>query len=126
MEDFDYYEGKHQHYSHTFYTHTHNTNSFLYDNIESPQFFNDLKERLGIHEYNQILKAINLYTTDIIDRSELIDMISENEALRKNSDLFKKLKRLISTNTIGQIIQSHHNTIDTILVNISQRKFTLF
>jgi len=107
-EDFEY-EGKHHHNSHTIYTDTH-YNTLIHYTADTPAFFTELRQRLGDSDYNQILKCINMYTSDIIDRSELLDMISESQPLRKHSDLFKKLKKLISTNSIGQIINQLHHT----------------
>nr|CAG4708643.1 unnamed protein product [Naegleria fowleri] len=110
-EDFEY-EGKHLHNdSHNL--HLHITRNFSFDetNTEPPRFFVQLRERLGDYEYNQILKCINMYTSDIIDRSSLLDMVSESEALRKNADLFKKLKKLISTNSIDESLLKREKVV---------------
>ncbi|KAL9657606.1 hypothetical protein ABK040_012685 [Willaertia magna] len=105
-EDFEY-EGKHQL---TSYTDTHKKTCFV-ELPGTPSFFVELREKIGECEYKQILKCINLYTSDIIDRSELLDMISESEPLRKYPDMFKKLKKLISTNTIDESAVSRKESI---------------
>ena len=61
-----------------------------------------MKQRLGNDElYQEFLKCINIYSSEIITKSELLDLLED--LIGKYPDLFKTLKKLLSTqnNAVG-------------------------
>lgn len=65
------------------------------------QFFERVKQRLNNEEaYSEFLKCINIYSSEIITKSELLDLV--DDIIGEHQDLMKTLKKLLTpSNSIG-------------------------